>query len=56
MQVVEVNYSGGGAVVQCGVAAPSDTLIGRKLSGALAFEEENAFAKSVVVVVSGPDW
>lgn len=51
-----VNYSGGGTVVQCGVVAPSETLVGRKLAGALAFEEEYAFAKSVVIVVSGADW
>ena len=51
-----VAYAGGGAVVQCGVAAPFEALIGRELAGALAFEEEDALAEGVVVVVAGADW
>ena len=50
------NYPGGGAVVQCGVAAPSEALIGGESPGALAFEEEDALAEGVVVVVAGGGW
>lgn len=46
-------YSGCCSVVQCGVAAPSEALIGREFPGALAFEEENALAEGVAVVLSG---
>lgn len=46
-------YSDGGAVVQGGVAAPFEALVGGELAGALAFEEEDAFAEGVVVVVLG---
>lgn len=34
-----------------GVSAPSEALIGGEPAGALAFEEENAFAKGIVVVM-----
>lgn len=50
------NYSGGVSVVQCGVAAPFQALIWGELSGALAFEEEDALAEGVVVVVASADW
>lgn len=39
---IMITYTGGGAVVQSGVAAPTEALIGREFAGALAFEEENA--------------
>ena len=38
--------------MQGGVAAPLDALIWRELARALAFEEENALAQSVVVVMA----
>ena len=53
---LKFTYSGGGAVVQCGVAAPSETLIWREFARALAFEEEDAFAEGIVVVVRAGDW
>lgn len=49
-------YASGGAVVQCGVAAPFQALIRGELAGALAFEEEDALAEGVVVVVAAADW
>lgn len=48
-------HAGGGTVAQCGVAAPSETLIGRKLAGTLTFEEHDAFAECVAVIVPGVD-
>jgi len=48
----ESNYANRGPVVQGRVAAPLDALIWRELAGALAFEEENALAESVVVVMA----
>ena len=36
-----------------GVATPFEALVGREFTGALAFEEEDAFVKGVVVVVLG---
>lgn len=38
--------------MQCGVAAPAEALIGRESAGALSFEEEDALAEGVVVVVT----
>lgn len=49
-------YSGGGSVVQGWVFAPSNTLIWRELPWSLAFEEEDAFTKRIVVVVAGGEW
>jgi len=39
--------------VQCRVVAPAEALVGGEFAGALAFEEENAFAEGVAVVVAG---
>lgn len=36
-----------------GVTAPAQALIGGEFAGALAFEEEDAFAEGVGVVVAG---
>lgn len=47
----EESYSGGGSVVQGGVLAPAEALVGGESAGALAFEEKEALAESVVVVV-----
>lgn len=41
--------------MQCGVAAPFQALIRGELAGALAFEEEDALAEGVVVVVAAAD-
>lgn len=49
---VQSNYANSRAVMQGGVAAPLDSLIWGELAGALAFEEENALAESVVVVMA----
>ena len=49
------SYAGGSAVVEAGVAAPAEALVGREPAGALAFEEDDAFAEGVVVVVAGGD-
>ena len=47
----EVN-SGSGAIVQGGVAAPPEALIGRELPGALALEEQDAFLQGICVIMS----
>lgn len=49
------SYAGGSAVVKGGVAAPAEALVGGESAGALAFEEEDAFAEGVVVVVAGAE-
>lgn len=49
-------YSGGGSVVQGWVFAPSNTLIWGEPPWPLAFEEEDAFPKRIVVVVAGGEW
>lgn len=38
--------------MQCGVSTPLDTLVRGKLTGALAFVEEDAFSKGVMVVMA----
>ncbi|KAL3582264.1 hypothetical protein D5086_016596 [Populus alba] len=41
--------------MQGGVAAPPDSLIWWELAGALAFEEENALAEGVMVIMATAD-
>lgn len=45
-------YASGGAVMQGGVSAPAEALVGREAAGALAFEEEDALVEGVVVVLA----
>ena len=46
-------YTNGEAVVEGGVTAPTEALIRWEFPRALAFEEEDAFAEGVGVVVGG---
>ena len=41
--------------MQGGVAAPPDSLIWGELAGALAFEEQNALAEGVMVIMATAD-
>jgi hypothetical protein len=52
---VQSNYANSRAVMQGGVAAPLDSLIWGELAGSLAFEEENALAEGVMVIMATAD-